>query len=140
MKHPANRRGFALLMALGYLAVLSMAASVFLVYLNRAVTQGRNTELKTVALHLADAGVDKALAALQTAPEAYAGEAQTPLGEGRFSVEIERNGAPGQCSIISTGEVTDGDRVLSRARVVAEARLDPDGAVRSLDWTEVAKW
>ena len=134
------RDGSALLVAVGYLAAITIFASTFLSFLNRTISNQRRTELKQICLNIAEAGVDKAFAELRARPTDYRGEKDTPLGKGRFSVEIEPGERRGEYAIVSTAEVTNGKLVLARARVAVDVVLSGSGTVRELRWSEVKRW
>ncbi len=131
--------GTALLIIVGYLAAMTIFASTFLGFLNRTLSNRTSVERQQICLNIAEGGVDKALAELRVRPNDYRGEKETPLGAGRFSVEVKRGGGAGTYLIVSTGELGDGELVVSRARVVAEVTLSAAGTVRELCWSEVKK-
>lgn len=136
----ADGRGSALILAIGYLAVVTILASTFLTMLNRSVTYATQTEHEQACLNIAEGGLDKALAVLRVQPRSYRGEANTPLGEGRFSVTVEPGAGAGAYRVTSTAEVVGGGHVLAQARVAAEIELTGSGAVRTLRWSEVKRW
>ena len=138
MSRVQARDGSALLLTVGYLAAMTIFASTFLGFLNRTVSNRNWAERQQICLNIAEGGVDKALAELRTSPNEYRGEKDIALGAGRFSVEVKRG--DGAYLIVSTGELTDGEFVVSRARIVAEVTLSSAGTVRELRWSEVKKW
>lgn len=80
----------------GNLLILSMLV-LTLIMINTVVLiggaldlrQGTNYSLRDVqAISLAEAGIDKAVAALNNTAGAYTGEAETSLGEGTFEVSV----------------------------------------------------
>lgn len=129
--------GSALLITVGYLAAMTIVASTFLAFLNRTVSNWHQTELKQLCYNIAEGGVDKALAELRAHRDDYRGEKNTPLGKGRFTVEVRPTGRAREYAIVSTGELTDGEFVISRACVIAEATLSSTGTVLELNWSEV---
>ena len=135
-----GRRGSALVLALGYLALVSVLAAAFVGYLARTATAATRMERKQACFHLAEAGLDKALAYLRVDPAAYDGEQDTPLGDGRFTVTVEAGAAPGAYHVYSTGEVPFEDRVVEMVTVEADIVLTAGGGVRSLQWRETKKW
>ena len=144
MKHttPNGRasKGSALLVTVGYLAAMTIFASTFLSFLNRTVSNQHRTELRQMCLNIAEAGVDKALAELRIHRSDYRGERDTPLGKGRFSVEVKPGNQRGEYSIVSTARVVHRKVALSRARINADVVFSSDGAVRELRWSEVKRW
>ncbi len=132
-------RGSALIITLGYLAAVTIFASVFLTLLNRTMSNFTQKETKRIAFHIAEGGMDKAIAELRHGRGDYRGEVNVPLGRGRFSVEVNRSDSPEKLQIISTGEVVDGERVISRIRITAEVTIEPSGELRSIVWSGVGK-
>jgi hypothetical protein len=139
MSQAKAKEGTALLITVGYLAAMTIFASTFLGFLNRTLSNRSSIERRQICLNIAEGGVDKALAELRTNPKDYRGEKNTPLGQGRFSVDVKPAGGAGTYLIVSTGELGAGDLVLSRAHVVAEVTLSAAGTVRELRWSEVKK-
>ncbi len=136
---PGARResnGVALYLALGYLAILMLTAGTFLTLLNRALSAETRAEGHEAAGALAEAGIEKALAELGRGPDGYRGEADTPLGHGRFSVEVVPREGPRTYQIVSTGELLGDDFVIARTRVTAETAFSRSGDMRELCWRE----
>jgi len=138
--HVRMRSGSALLVTVGYLAVLTILASAFLGYLNRTISNGNRHERKLVCMSIAEGGLDKALAELHVRPDEYRGETDTPLGRGMFSVEVTPGENAGQYKITATAELMDDTTVIARSRVVAAAVISPSGRLRALSWSEVKRW
>ena len=136
--HVGTRSGSALVVTVVYLAVMTLFASTFIGYLNRTISSAGRAERKLVCIAIAEGGIDKAMAELRVRPDEYRGETNTPLGKGRFSVEV----VPGaeEYKITATAEIADGAVVMVRARVVADAVLTSSGSVRTLRWSEVKRW
>lgn len=125
-----SRRGAALLLALGLLAVLGMASAVLWAHLHRSHDLLRWETRREIAYHLAEGGLDYALAHLRNTPD-FREAADLPLGRGRFSVSV--TALPGGFAILSTGTVGEGPAAL-RVHLTAHARIAADGSVQA--WTQ----
>ena len=132
--------GTAMIIVVGFLAVLMIGSATFFSLLHRTMSHAHGTERRQVCLNLAEGGLDKALADLRARHGVYAGEQETALGEGMFSVEVRHGSAQGVYHVTSTGFLRDGVVVLARARVAADVLLAPDGVILGLRWTEVRSW
>jgi len=128
-----RREGTALLAVVAYLGIVSILSGTFFVAVNRALDRAAAQESREVGRCLAESGVEKALAELRADP-GYPGETGAVLGEGTFSVAVER-GANGVYRIVSTGARTEGRVVPVTVEVEAELR---DGVVSALRWVEEA--
>ncbi len=128
--------GVALLLTLGYLAVMTLLLTVFLGALTHSMDRGRVAERRLVALNIAEGGLHKALATLRNRPDAYRGEAGTPLGKGQFTVEVRAGRLPDTYAVVSTGELRDSGLVLCRVRIEALLGFDK-GSLRILRWDEL---
>ncbi len=126
------RNGSALLMAVVLVMVLSIGASAVWHYLHVTLKETTRQEKLTMAMHLAEAGLDKAVAALRARP-GYKGEQKTPLGRGRFSVTVTK-AAAGGFHLVSTGEVAEDGRVQGTVVLAAELTLGPDHTVKRYHW------
>lgn len=134
MNYRKNERGSVLLAAVILLAVVTIGASAALRLMHITVREEHKNDRGEIARQLAEAGVEKAVAVLRVHPE-YAGERETPLGAGRFTVIVKRDA--GVCSVESTGEVVFGSQVLDRAAIAARVTLGPDNAVTRFSCREV---
>jgi len=123
-----RRGGFALLAAVAYLAIASTFVSAYLYDVRRAIDHERTTDRDIVCRHLADAGIDLALAELR-ANNAYSGVDIT-LGDGIVSVMVTIE--DGAFLMSSVGRLMDGPVEIHRVERKARLRLGPDGAVREL--------
>ncbi len=128
--------GTALLIAIGYVAILSIISSTFVVYLNRSISRTSVQERTVLARNLAEAGIDKALAELKSGNAAYTGETNTPLGQGTFSVSVTRGALQGEYIIESTGSILGGPITVATSRVKVRAVISPSGGIRKLAWQE----
>ncbi len=132
-----RNEGVALLMALGYLAAITLFASTFIVSLHRTMDQRNRSYWNQQCMGIAEGGLEKALAELRRSSGAYAGEEDTPLGAGTFSVAVRKDVRHGQYRIVSTGQLRHGARTFARVCIEAEAGLAADGSLREMRWVEV---
>ncbi len=124
-------RGAALLAALLYLSAVTLLAASFLGLTRMtgdAVADGRWRE---AAFYLAEAGLAQAMAELDR-DAAYAGDENIELGDGRFTVTVERAGAA-NWRVTSHGEIGDEEHPRARATVEAEF-TGTEGGVRRAAW------
>jgi len=124
----------ALLVVLGFLAVLMIGSSAMFAYLNRTMSRSMAIENRQVCLNLAEAGMQKALAEFGAGRSHYAGEEGTALGDGTFSVAIAPGEASGKYRVTATGA-----RNTAKATVIADIRV-AGGEVRVERWQEVRGW
>lgn len=132
-----RNEGVALLLTLGFLVVLVLFTSVFLASLNRAMTQQTVAERDQRGMAIAEGGLDKALVELRRAPDTYAGEENTPLGSGAFTVAVTRDGEPGLYRIVAAGVSRLNGPPGERACITAEVRFSREGVLRELRWLKV---
>ena len=130
-----NNRGTTMLLALGVLAITTILVSAMLAWFHATFDYANNQEARQVCAHIAEAGLDKALAERQSGNRAYDGETGTPFGSGSFSVTVADSSRPGWIAIESIGELPRGAKVV-RKRLRKEVRLDADGRVDALEWRE----
>ncbi len=131
-----KRGGVILLMVLALLAIGSLLSASFYMMLNAGLSDAYQRGRVQSAMNLADAGLEKAVASLRIDPH-YAGEGDTRLGEGAFSVAVAAGMKPGLWHIVSTGTFRPNQRSFhAKARVVADLQLDAQGRVQALNWRE----
>jgi len=138
--HNRARNGSALVITVWYLTVLTILAAAFLGYLHRSMSGVTRSANKHVCLNIAEGGLDKAITELHVRPAEYRGESNTPLGQGRFSVDVTPGDKAGVYTIVATAELTDGKTVISRARIAAEAAFSSSGKLHKMTWSEVKRW
>ena len=137
MNRPRNSQsGFAMILVLGFIMVVTLFATAFLRATHSNLNEGRRVARDQVCVHLADAGVNQAIAMLRGNGTAYEGEKGTPLGDGAFDVAVEPLPQPRHYRIVSTGYLPDIDPVRpTRASVTVEARVMVDsGSARIQEW------
>ena len=83
-----SKRGSATLLAIIFLSVLVTLAGALTTNLMRAYSLRGKDCLQAKAFHIAEGGLHKALWELSRSSESYAGEKETSLGEGAFTIEI----------------------------------------------------
>lgn len=132
MKH---QRGAAMLMTLTFLAILTISVTATLSWFHATHRYTRGSEARLVCAHIAEAGIEKAIAELRVGNLSYAGESDTVIGDGTFSVGVLGNGDRGSYTIESTGRLPRGaDMVTVRLR--CDIELSPSRDVTSLQWRE----
>lgn len=131
--HRTHCDGTALILALGYLTIMTLLASSFLAALRMRMNEHRLNEKHTVALYIAEAGVHAAMAKLQSDSSDYTGEENTTLGEGRFSVQVKPGDASHEFVIVSTGELVAAKRGVYRMRIDARVSIGEKA-------TEIRQW
>lgn len=136
MMKPSRERGAALLLVLGFLAILMISSAAVFTYLNSTVTRTTAIENRQVCLNLAEAGIEKALAQLAAGRVDYRGETDAPLGDGFFSVDVAPQDPPGAVRITATGYMGEALAPRFKASVVVDARVE-GGGVRIVRWQEV---
>ena len=129
-----EQRGGALMLAVGYLAVMTLAASGFLAMLHHRMGVVRDQERAQWSRHLAEAGIEASLAGLIQDPAVYRGEADVSLGAGRFSVVVTPAPESGAYLVDSVGEVVYDGVVMDRQVVHVRVMLDTGGAIRTIEW------
>lgn len=136
VRHRAGSRGAALIAAMMYLSALTLFAAGFLSMIHVNLRTAGEAEARQVAMNLAEAGIDRALAGLRADPAGYRGEQDTPLGPGTFSVEVEPLAEPNAYAIRASGSGPFPSRRQSSARVTARVTLGTGGAPETLEWVE----
>jgi hypothetical protein len=127
-----ERRGGALMLVVGYLAVMTLAAAGFLSMLHHHMAAVRKHEHAQVSRNIAEGGAAYALAALETSGDAYLGSPNMALGEGRFRVAVTRAGEVYQLEV--QGEYLRGGAVAHRTTVYVDAVRDGSGRIAALVW------
>ena len=123
----SNTEGSALLIAILLVAVLGIGSAALYKHLNRSFDDYARFERELKLVHLADAGIDAAIAVLREgdAPETL----NLALGEGRIQIKIERE----------TETLGYGQRIMQRLvaknlgawRITSQAALEHEGIVRA---------
>lgn len=126
--------GSVLIVAIVFVAILSIGTSAALRHLHMTMAEIKRQENVEAAPALAEAGLEKAFAMLRAHPGAYAGESDTPLGDGRFSVAVTRGPRAGVYAVRSEGIVADGVGRGEKQVIVAEMEIQPGGGLRTGPW------
>jgi Tfp pilus assembly protein PilX len=129
--------GSVLILAVGYLMVVTLFATAFMTGIHRSLTQASRMERRQVCMDAAEGGLNQAVALLRTDP-GYRGEHETPLGRGCFTVEVTPAAGERTYSVVSRGEIIDAGQVVASAQITALVRFRKDGSVERLTWMEVA--
>lgn len=140
MNSKHHQRGAALFLALCCLAVLCAMSAAFYEGVHGALRDQNASHWRMTAACLANAGMEKALAALNANAGTYAGETDTPLGDQTghqttFSVEVRREDA-GRFAVVAVGTVVEGSLVLGRATVEAVVERSGGQGLRVTQWKE----
>lgn len=137
MRHPDRKlqRGSALIFVVILLTVMAVGSTAMWRYLHFNGEHGRRVTETAKAIHLAEAGLEKAIAALREQGAAYQGETNTALGDGRFSIRVQPTAETGAWTLRSTGELTDGQLVLKRVTLKGALKLSSSGAVAEYHWS-----
>lgn len=96
---------------------------------NRSATRLR---LASTALHLAEGGLTKAVWEIGRGNAAYAGETETPLGAGTFTVEVRRE--DGRAVVVSTAYIPNKARPRETRTIRAVVGKTRAGVTRALSW------
>lgn len=131
-----NNRGSAMLLAIGILFIVTAGVSATLTWFHAAFDYTNAREARQVCAHIAEAGLDKALAELQAGNIAYTGESKTPIGDGTVSVTVAPAQRPGWLVIQSTGRLPRGANTVT-VRLREDVRLDHAGSIAAAEWREV---
>lgn len=126
--------GTALMLALGYVIVITMFVSAFVAALNRGIERRAKERYIQASSSLAEAGVDKAIAALRQG--GYAGEEKTPLGAGWFSVTVTPGLERGAYRIDALGALGGGEVTRGYVRIGADIVIDGARHSRTLRWEQ----
>ncbi len=102
----SERRGFALVVVLGYVMAITMLSTVFLKTIHMSIDQQQRHVGMVQAYTLAESGVHHALAGI-AADAGYRGEADISLREGTFSTRVDTGAASGTWIVESTGQADD---------------------------------
>ena len=129
-----GERGTALIFALMVLLILSMGTAALWSQLHGNLAAQRRAWHKEQAFQLAEAGLERAIAGLRAAPDAYTGETDTPFGPGTYSVTVTPGAAPGEFTIASWGRLENASARFDRAGLRGRLRRAGDGAVAEYVW------
>jgi hypothetical protein len=124
--------GSVLLGALILIFIVSAGAGLVWRALQQQVDRQHRESRQEQVQQLAEAGVDTAIAALRH-DRNYAGEQDTPLGEGLFTVGVVRETGDAY-AITSEAKLRDGAIVRAESTLLATVRLDGAGHIASLLW------
>ena len=136
-RHSAGQRGSAMIVVVVYLAIMTTFASAFFVALHRTIDQTGRRERQEMCMHIAEGGIEKAIAELQHNAEAYSGERDTSLGEGVFTTEIEVLNPFTEYRITASAWLRDSMAKGSRATLVANVRFSNHQNTCRVKWIEL---
>lgn len=128
---PRGSMGSVWLATLALILVSWVALATLQLSLAARQRSANRMRLSTAAVHLAEAGVAKALWEASSGNGGYKGEEDVPLDSGTFSVAVRREG--GQLIVTATGWIPD----KQRARIWESVRIvaTPGGSV--LTWQKL---
>ena len=124
-------------LALGILAALMLLSSTLFLLLNQTIPYLNSMNQHQSAYNLAEAGIDKALAELRMNP-AYDGEHNVPLGDGSFTVTVQKSG-PYKYEIESIGFLQVEGRPKAQVRLAAHVVTNARGDLLEFSQREVKK-
>ena len=131
-----NNRGAAMLLALSVLAIMMISVSATLTWFHVTFKYTSAMEARQVCSHIAEAGLEKALAELRSGNTTYTGETGTAAGDGTFTVAVVPAGRSGWFALSSIGTLPRGAKPVV-VRLNEEVQLDPAGNVLAVEWKEV---
>lgn len=117
-----RNKGQILVIAIVFLTVILLTS---LTLYSLVAFFARNAQLglsKEQALHLAEAGVEKAVWSLNFHGESYTGEQATPLGPGEFSVTLNNLGLYSK-EVVATGFVPSVEKTVAKKTVKVKVGL-----------------
>lgn len=129
-----EERGAALFLVLSYMFIATIFLGVFLDSLHFTLKQQRAASRHLVSQNLAQAGIDSAIAHLQIDAKEYEGEENVLLGEGRFSVHVERDDETGMFTVTARGESLAGVTVIDSYELTARIELLAGHLVSVSQW------
>ncbi len=131
-----NNRGAAMLLALASLAIMGIALSATLTWFHATLKYTSTSDARLACSHIAEAGLDKALAEIQSGNRAYTGETNTPIGDGTFSVSVSPADRPGWLTVKSTGTLPRGAADV-KVRLEEQIKTGSSGKALAIQWQEV---
>jgi len=132
-----GERGTALIFALLVLFILSAGTTALWSQLHGNLAAQRRAWHQEQAFQLAEAGLERAIAGLRAAPDAYTGEVDTPLGPGAYSVTVSPGAAPSEFILESWGRLENAAYRFDRAGLRGRLRLSENGAVNDYAWESI---
>jgi Tfp pilus assembly protein PilX len=134
MNRRSSTRGSVLIFVMLLVAILGLGTAEAWRHLHMTLKESTRIEYALNAQHLAEAGLDKALAALRAHAD-YRGEADTALGMGRFSVTVTPAAdAPRSYVLLATGKAGEAEHPIATRTLRAMLVLDAKGGIRQYRW------
>lgn len=121
-KKQKNQNGQIIIISVIIVAILTLIAGSLLTYTALQLRAGRTAISHNQTLDLAEAGLDKALYELNKNPS-YAGEADTALGNGTFSITVSSIDSSNK-RITATGYIPNSSSPTSATTVKASVSID----------------
>lgn len=136
--HAGNRlketRGSAFVIAVVLVAVLGIGGATAYRSIHRALGEHRRFEQTLVLSHLADAGIDMALATLHSDPDNAAREFSLALGDGTVQVVVRPGAVPETYRLTARAELRNGPVIRAAATYTATAHIEQGVPPRLLSW------
>lgn len=117
--------GTAMMVAISFLAAMTVGASAFLSLYHRSNSHFHGLEAGGEAYYLAEAGVARAVAELRSGGD-FEGCGRTPLGRGAYSVKVDARGDRAY-AVTALGEILDGEILLRSETLTVMIAFDGDG-------------
>ena len=127
---PRSDKGYLTYLALAFIGVMLIVGLTFVNYTANGYKSAKNIYRAQSAQYLAQAGLEKAIWSLNNVGN-YAGETNTPFGDGQFSVVITNLSANTK-NIVATGAVPSFSASQSIKRTV-RATVDINNTIISFN-------
>jgi len=137
-----NQQGSGLLLVIIVFATLFVLLGMSFERSGQLFIQVQKKHLETVALNLAEAGVEYTLHRMVDVKEEHSGRENISLDTGTFSTSVTHLTPSGKIEILSTGKAKGSDRlsdVVKTLRVVVQlSRENPENPIVILSWEEIS--
>jgi Tfp pilus assembly protein PilX len=120
--HNKNQKGYILILGIVVMAILMTMSSVVWGYTALQVKSSRHSVAKAQALHIAEAGIDKALNELNTDSN-FAGESSVALDEGTYTTTVS-SVDPNNKQVTSTASIPNAANPVAEVTVKVNVTLD----------------
>lgn len=128
-----RQQGSALVMAIAFLGAIVVLTALFWSSLSSRVAALTREEQDWQARQVAEAGLEKTVAALRAQQGGYSGEAPTSFGPGVFHSTVETITAS-EYRITAVGTVESNGIIRGQKAVAAQVRIGAGGVVQELRW------
>jgi type II secretory pathway component PulK len=128
--------GSAILIAVLYLSIVTLFASALLRHYHITMASAQSAQNHEVCAHVAEAGLEKAIAILHNQRD-YRGERGTTLGGGAFTVSVVSGGNAGSFRLVSAAKLTRNESIVET--IAADIEFDRNRVVRVTRWSRVGR-